>query len=67
MSKPKIYHSFQDIYGNQYGFNSYMEFASFWFDIPRRRAVSTFPEFRKLQNAAANSKEARTKVGGGAQ
>lgn len=56
----KIYNDFTDKYGNKYAFDSYFDFATFWFSIPRKTAILNFPEFTKLQNAAANSKEART-------
>lgn len=56
----KIYNSFKDIYGNEYNFDNYIDFASFWFDMPRQRAQKTFPDFKKLNSYAVNSKEART-------
>ena len=52
----KIYNSFFDIYGNEYNFDNYFDFSQFWFNIPRQRAIKIFTEFKKLQNAAANSK-----------
>jgi hypothetical protein len=57
----KIYNSFKDIYGNEYSFDNYIDFATFWFNIPRQRAQKSFPEFKKLQSYASNSKEARTR------
>jgi hypothetical protein len=40
-----------------------MDFACFWFNISRKAALELFPHnFKNLQKAAANSKEARTKV-----
>lgn len=63
MATAKVYTSFSDKYGKVYSFNSYMDFAAFWFNLSRKAAMSFFPEnFKALQNAAANSKEARTKV-----
>lgn len=57
----KIYNSFTDIYGNVYKFDNYMDFATFWFSHPHTRRVKYFGDnFKKLQHAAANSKEART-------
>jgi hypothetical protein len=59
----KIYNNFTDKFGNEYKFDNYMAFASFWFNLSRKTAQSYFPaNFTKLQNAAANSTEARTKV-----
>jgi 16S rRNA A1518/A1519 N6-dimethyltransferase RsmA/KsgA/DIM1 with predicted DNA glycosylase/AP lyase activity len=58
----KIYNQFTDKYGKEYKFDTYMEFAKFWFSMPRRVAQSNFQNFTKLQNCAANSKEARTKI-----
>ena len=58
----KIYNQFSDKFGNEYKFDSYMEFAKFWFSLSRRVALLHFPDsFTKLQNAAANSKEANAK------
>lgn len=48
--------------GTEYVFNSYLEFASFWFNLKRSYAIKNFPEFAKLQKMAANSKEAKTKL-----
>ena len=62
MENAKIYNSFQDKYGNDYGFNTYTDFAKFWFGMNYRNAKAIFPMFAKLQNAAANSKEARAKL-----
>ena len=59
----KVYNQFTDKFNNEYKFDNYMDFAKFWFNLSRKVAISYFPEnFTKLQNAAANSKEARTKV-----
>lgn len=58
----KIYNSFSDIFGNQYGFNSYIEFAGFWFKLPRTYAKSIFSDFDKLNKAAVSSKDARTRI-----
>jgi len=59
----KPYNKFADKFGNQYGFDNYMDFAKFWFNLSYRVQVSHFPENRAvLQRAAANSKEARTKI-----
>lgn len=59
----KIYNQFTDKFNNEYKFNNYMDFAKFWFNISTKVAISYFPaNFKALQNAAANSKEARTKV-----
>lgn len=63
MTTSKIYNSFNDKFGNNYSFTNYMDFATFWFNLSRKVAQSYFPEnFKALQNAAANSKEARTKI-----
>jgi hypothetical protein len=59
----KIYNLFTDRFNNEYKFNTYMDFACFWFNISRKAALELFPHnFKNLQKAAANSKEARTKV-----
>lgn len=59
----KAYHNFTDAYGNEYKFDNYMDFAKFWFNMKRRTAVELFPKnFDVLQKAAANSKEARTRI-----
>lgn len=63
MTKQKIYNNFTDRFGNRYGFDNYMEFSKYWFNLSRKYAMDAFPEnFTKLQSAAANSKEARTKA-----
>ena len=63
MTQTKIYTAFTDKFGNEYKFESYIAFASFWFNLSRKSAISLFPSnFKALQNAAANSKEARTKI-----
>jgi len=39
-----------------------MDFAKFWFNLSRKFAISYFPSnFKELQKAASNSKEALTK------
>ena len=59
----KIYNNFTDKFNNNYQFSTYAEFANFWFNMSRKAAMSLFPtNFAKLLNAAANTKEARTKV-----
>ncbi len=58
----KIYNQFTDKYGNVYSFQHYMDFSRFWFNLNRKYALLNFPEFDKLQRAAANSKEAKTKI-----
>ena len=63
MKTQKIYNSFTDKHGNEYKFETYMEFAKCWFAMSRKVAKAYFPEnFEKLQRAAANSKEARAKA-----
>ncbi len=58
----KVYNKFSDIYGNEYGFETYMEFATFWFGNSYQNNKRTFPNFVKLQNAASDSREARKKM-----
>jgi hypothetical protein len=59
----KAYNNFTDKFNNEYKFDNYMDFAKFWFSLHTKTAKIYFPtNFTKLQNAAANSKEARTKV-----
>lgn len=59
----KVYNQFKDKFDNEYKFDNYMDFAKFWFNLSIKVAKSYFPaNFKELQNAAANSKEARTKV-----
>lgn len=61
MTTTKIYSSFTDKFNNEYKFETYLDFASFWFNLSRKTALSLFPSnFKALQNAAANSKEAKT-------
>ena len=55
----KPYENFTDKNGNVYTFDNYMDFATFWFNLSYRYAKATFPTFHKLQNCAANSREAR--------
>jgi hypothetical protein len=57
------YNNFTDKFNNEYKFENYMDFATFWFNMSRKAAMAYFPNnFKVLQNAAANSKEARTKA-----
>lgn len=56
----KAYNKFTDKFGNQYGFDNYMDFAKWWFNMPSYYLKSAFPEYKKLQRAASSSKEART-------
>ena len=59
----KVYNKFTDKFNNEYRFDTYLEFSKFWFNLSRKTALSLFPDnFAKLQNAAANSKEARTRI-----
>jgi len=58
--KAKIYHSFEDKYGTKFSFPNYMSFAKWWFNLPYKLQI-TFPQYKKLQFAAANSKEAKTR------
>lgn len=55
----KIYNSFKDRFGNEYNFTNYLDFAQFWFNQKYNTLVDYFPDFKKLQNCARNSKEAR--------
>ena len=57
------YNQFTDKFNNEYKFNNYLDFASFWFSLSRKSAMIYFPEnFIKLQKLAYNSKEAKTKI-----
>jgi len=59
----KVYNCFSDKFGNEYKYDNYMDFAKFWFNTSRRALILLFPtNFNALQKAAANSKEARTKI-----
>ena len=58
----KVYSKFTDKFSNEYSFSNYADFARFWFDMHTKTAKYLFPEFAKLQKAAYNSKEARTKI-----
>jgi hypothetical protein len=60
--KTKIYNSFNDKFNNNYAFSTYIEFASFWFNMSRRTAQFYFPQFNELQKCASNSSEARKKL-----
>lgn len=58
----KVYTQFADKFGKEYRFDNYMDFASFWFGLSYQFKKASFPNFQKLQNCAANSKEARRKA-----
>ena len=59
----KAYNNFTDKFNNEYKFENYMDFAKFWFNMSRKSAMVYFPtNFKVLQNAASNSKEARIKA-----
>ena len=59
----KPYNYFTDIYGNEYNFNDYNEFAKFWFSQKVKTLKLYFGnDFKKLQNVASNSREARKKI-----
>lgn len=60
MKKP--YNFFTSKYGQEFSFDNYADFSKFWFSMSYQAAKLLFPDFRRLQNAAANSKEARTKL-----
>jgi hypothetical protein len=61
MMKTKAYTSFNDIHGNSYGFQDYETFADWWYSIPRRRMIGSLDssDFKKLERAASQSREAR--------
>ena len=50
--RKKIYNVFTDKYGNEYKFDNYMDFAKFWYSLPRNYQINSFPDFKKLQYAA---------------
>jgi hypothetical protein len=59
----KVYNQFSDKFENQYNFDTYMDFAKFWFNLSRKNALYLFPDnFNKLQRAALNSSESRQKM-----
>ena len=59
----KPYESFSDIYGNEYNFDNYEDFAKFWFNLKRKTAMLYFgTDFKKLNDCAAKSKKAKTKI-----
>ena len=62
--KTKIYQSFKDKFSNEYNFTNYLDFAQWWFNLSYKTQTTGFEPsiYRKLQNCAVNSKEARTKV-----
>ena len=63
MATIKIYNNFTDKFGNEYSFDNFIDFASFWFGMSRKSAIIYFPNnFAVLQKAAANSKEAMTRI-----
>ena len=55
---------FKDKNNYTYSFESYMEFAKWWFNNSTHylRAVLSQETFKKLNRLAVNSKEARTKM-----
>lgn len=63
MKNSKIYNSFTDKFNNVYNFNTYLEFAQFWFNMSTKTAKLYFPNnFKELQKYACDSIEARTKI-----
>ena len=58
----KIYNHFSDKFGNEYKFDNYADFATFWFGLSRHVLKNYFPDnFDELQKCAYNSSEARKK------
>lgn len=64
MSNAKQYSAFQDNNGTQYGFSSYIEFATWFFGISRRVLIASLPSatFKALEKEATKSAEARRKM-----
>ena len=62
MAKTKIYQNFQDKIQNNYFFNNYLDFATWFFNLSFQTKNDRFESkvLKKLQRAAQNSKEART-------
>jgi len=62
--KTKQYSAFQDNNGTQYGFPSYMEFATWFFGISRRALSASLPAatFKALEKEATQSTEARKRM-----
>ncbi len=60
-SNTKIYNSFTDKFNNVYNFNSYIDFASFWFNNSRKSLINIFPNFNELNKCACNSNERKVK------
>ena len=59
----KAYNNFTDKFNNEYKFETFAEFAQFWFNQSRKALLSYFPNnFNELNKLASNSKEARTKI-----
>ena len=59
----KVYNKFTDKFNNEYSFDNYTDFSTFWFSLSRKTAMSYFQtNFTKLNNYAYNSKEAKTKI-----
>lgn len=56
-------YNFTDKFNNEYNFETYLEFAKFWFNQPRHVLISYFPHnFKKLNYLAVSSKEAKIKI-----
>ena len=56
----KTYNKFQDRFGNEYSFNTYLEFTTFWFSLSRKLALNYFPlNFKSLQKEAISNKKER--------
>jgi len=56
-------YSFTDKFNNQYNFETYLEFAKFWFNLNRKTQLSYFPDnFKRLNYLAVNSKQAKIKI-----
>ena len=59
----KTYTNFTDKFNNQYSFTNYVDFATFWFNLSRKVAMSYFPNnFKELNKLALNSKESKIKL-----
>ena len=60
----KLYHNFQDQYGNNYEFDCYLDFATWYFSQFRKTLVHYFSAetFKTLEKEATKSAEARKRI-----
>ena len=58
----KAYNNFTDKFNNEYKFDNYLDFATFWFRLNKKVQMSYFSNYKELNKLACNSKESRIKL-----